>query len=159
MKPAEVLARVSRAAERLVREDLDLLVLDANERTLTHRLAVYLEAEFEGWHVDCEYNRDRHDPKVLHLPVDVNVTSDDTNARTVFPDVIVHRRNTQENLLVIEARKSSARGRGIDQRLKLRAYVEQLGYENAMFVVFATHDGAGVDTIEVVHPEHGGAEN
>ena len=152
MSAEDVLARVTRAAERVVRDDPDLLQLDANERALTHRLALYLESEFDGWHVDCEYNRNRHDPKVLNLPVAEDVTSDDTDARTVFPDVIVHRRNTRDNLLVIEARKTSARQRGLDQRVKLRAYVDQLGYENAIFVVFDTEGQAGVALIEVVYP-------
>jgi hypothetical protein len=153
MMPSEVLARVKRAADKLVRHDHELLVLDANERSLTHRLALYLESEFEGWNVDCEYNRNRHDPKVLKLPVVSDVPSDDTDATTVFPDVIVHRRNTDDNLLVIEARKAVSRERGLDQRVKLRAYVQQLGYANAIFVVFDTDDrAAGVSLIEVVHP-------
>ncbi|MGH6703233.1 MAG: hypothetical protein ACREC2_05565, partial [Bradyrhizobium sp.] len=34
-----------------------LLEKDLGERTLTHRLAVYLESQFGGWDVDCDYNR------------------------------------------------------------------------------------------------------
>ena len=65
MAIVEVLARVRRAAARLENDDRLLFELDANERTLTHRLALYLDSEFAGWNVDCEYNRRRHDPKVL----------------------------------------------------------------------------------------------
>lgn len=119
----------------MAEEGAELLDVDVNERSLTHRLAVHLEREFEGWHVDCEYNRKGHDPKVLDLPIDQGVPSNDTEARTVFPDVIIHRRNSNANLVVIEARKEG-RNHGLDQRTKLRAYVEQLGYRYAIYVLF-----------------------
>ncbi len=43
--------------QRLVEHDRDLLLLDANERTITGRLGVYLQELFPEWNVDCEYNR------------------------------------------------------------------------------------------------------
>ena len=30
---------------------------DLGERALTHRMAVALERQFDGWDVDCDYNR------------------------------------------------------------------------------------------------------
>ena len=30
---------------------------DLGERTLTHRLAVHLEKHYEGWDLDCNYDR------------------------------------------------------------------------------------------------------
>lgn len=47
---------------RLLAEDAYLFEADANERSISHRLALYLEEEFPGWNVDCEYNRDQHEP-------------------------------------------------------------------------------------------------
>jgi hypothetical protein len=137
MNRDEVATRLTTAIELLTGVDHDLLLLDANERSVTHRLAVHMDPQFEGWNVDCEYNRNRNFQKLLELPVE-RVPSDDTEARTVFPDIIVHRRNTEENLLVIEARKRTARQRGLHQCVKLRAYVEQLRYRHAVFVVFDT---------------------
>ena len=54
--------RVHIAVERLELHDAYLLRIDGNERSITHRLAMYLQDEFEGWDVDCEYNRDHHSP-------------------------------------------------------------------------------------------------
>lgn len=76
------------ALDRLLDRDLFLLTADANERSITHRLALYLEDEFGEWNVDCEYNRDGHEPKELHLPL-ADIDSTDTNAITVYPDTIV----------------------------------------------------------------------
>ncbi len=75
---------------------------------MTHKLAEYLQQEFQGWNVDCEYNRDRADVKKLTLPRQ-GIDWDDVEARTVFPDIIVHHRTTNDNLLVVEAKKSSSK--------------------------------------------------
>jgi hypothetical protein len=88
----------------LIIKDKDLLVFDVNERSITHKLALYLEQHFSNWHIDCEYNRNMFDPKVIDLyPRTVGI--DDTNATTVYPDIIVHKRGTKNNLLVIEVKK------------------------------------------------------
>ena len=57
--------------------------MDANERSLTHKLAEYLQCEFPDWHVDCEYNRHGLDVKRLAIH-SWRVKADDTEARTVF---------------------------------------------------------------------------
>jgi hypothetical protein len=142
------MSRLVRAIQRLETLDEGLLLVDVNERTITHRLAVYLEHEFPDWHVDCEYNRDGHDPKRLNLAVEHDVSTEDEQGRTVFPDVIVHRRETNSNLLVIEAKKSTSAKRGIDDRDKLQAYLTQLGYHYGAFVVFGTGHNAESTTIE-----------
>lgn len=152
MRPDEILERVARCLQRLEEDDADLLQVDANERSLTHRLAVYMEDEFRGWNVDCEYNRKDLDPKTLMFPPPGDVPADDDEARTVYPDIIVHRRRTTENLLVIEARKLHAKHIGIDPAMKLRAYVAQLGYQNAYFVSLRTGDGPSA-ALEVFFPQ------
>lgn len=109
---AAVLDAVSLSLRRLYSRDADLFDVDATERAVTHRLATYLERNVarwhERWHVDCEYNRYGEARKVLDFLVPhMGVPSvDDTRARTVYPDIIVHRRREPEaNLLVIEAKK------------------------------------------------------
>jgi hypothetical protein len=80
--------------------------------TETHRLALYLQDTFKGWDVDCEYNRNRYDTKKLimgddiHLKVETTQT-DDEQGKTVYPDIIVHRRGTDHNLLVSEVQRTS----------------------------------------------------
>ena len=79
--------QLRRALETLFERDRYLLVVDANERTIAAHLAHYLQFQLPNWHVDCEYNRDGIEPKRLeHL--ELNPNSDDTDARTVFPDIV-----------------------------------------------------------------------
>lgn len=129
---------VVRALQSLLREDAHLLAANANERSITHKLAEYLQREFSEWHVDCEYNRDGHEPKRLNLPVRNDVSSDDTEARTVFPDVIVHHRDTDDNFLVLEAKKANNAEGEAEDREKLAAFQKELGYKVAVFVLFVT---------------------
>jgi hypothetical protein len=128
-----------RALQNLVEKDAQLLEADANERSITHKLAEHLQREFgEEWHVDCEYNRDGHDPKRLALPPRDDVRSDDTEARTVFPDVIVHLRNSAQNFMVVEAKKANNPRGDVEDRQKLDAFQEQLRYKVAVLVRFET---------------------
>jgi len=134
------------AARMLVDKDALLLTRNANERTLTHRLAIYLERDvdtFAGWYVDCEYNRDGAAAK--RLPAPEQIMSDDTSGRTVFPDIIVHKRipfteckNDEKrrvvNLVVIEAKKDATpTERDLDRR-KLQEIKAAFLYQFAVFV-------------------------
>jgi hypothetical protein len=125
------------AIEQLLASDLVLLALQVNERSITHHLARYLLDEIvkvdAELNVDVEYNRHHDDVKRLDLPRG-SIETDDTEATTVFPDVIVHRRNTDDtNILVLEIKKS---GRRIDfDRRKLLAFRNQLGYQHAAHVI------------------------
>jgi hypothetical protein len=114
-------ASLYRALQRLLSEDAYLFEIDVNERSLTHRLALYLGQEFPEWDVDCEYNRKGDVPKVV-ATLPLNPTQDDEHARTVFPDIIVHHRGTRDNLLVIEAKKSSNPEGDLKDHVKLTAY-------------------------------------
>lgn len=139
-------ARLESALNKLLRRDIDLLRLDVNERAITHRLAMYLQEDFLEWDVDCEYNRSHDQVKQLKFP-EGECRPDDTNAKTVFPDVIVHRRNTDQNLLVIEVKKDS-NNEGEDYDLeKLRAFKSELGYSSAAFIRFQTRGRPGAEPI------------
>jgi hypothetical protein len=95
---------VDKAVERLFINDRDLLDINVNERSISHKLAEYLQIEFPDWHVDCEYNRKMRDIKKLLIHFD-KVSADDNEASTVYPDIIIHHRQTNDNLLVIEIKK------------------------------------------------------
>lgn len=58
MKPEIVESRVEEALDIYLKEDSYLLNVNANERSITHKLAEYLQQEFPGYNVDCEYNKD-----------------------------------------------------------------------------------------------------
>ncbi|RWM45559.1 hypothetical protein [Mesorhizobium sp.] len=87
--PIEILRRIARAVEDFLTEEADLLEVGINERSLTHKLAVHLQPLFTEWHVDCEYNRRGTHVKSLSRPLPE--APDDTEAFTIFPDIIVHR--------------------------------------------------------------------
>lgn len=131
----------------LLKHDRYLLEANANERSITFRFAMYLQSQIPEWTVDCEYNRDGIDPKRLgHL--DIFPDSDDEEARTVFPDVIVHHRGTNENQLVVEFKKSTSHvDRNIDLK-KLRGYKQQLEYRHALFVEVSAGGRAGISRLE-----------
>ena len=128
----DVLQRVTTAIVNLYRYDQELLEVDANERSITHKLAEHLQKEFPEWNVDCEYNRRGFDKKklleILNIssPIEIN-SPDDTEARTVFPDIIVHKRITPINLLVIEVKKDNNDDSTIDIQ-KLMAFGQDQNY-------------------------------
>ncbi len=136
------------ACELLQRHDTFLLENDLNERSITHKLAEYLQQQFPEYHVDCEYNRMRsgkmdemYIKKILKIPIE-GLTSADTEAKTVYPDIIIHKRGTNDdNLVAIEVKKSTNKtDRKLDFR-KLNAFKTQLKY---VFTLFIEFDNKGV---------------
>ncbi|HYH75804.1 MAG TPA: hypothetical protein VD735_07660 [Candidatus Saccharimonadales bacterium] len=92
---------------------------------MTSRLAAYVKSQFVGYDVDCEYNRMGNAQKRLLT----------LNNQRVYPDIIVHKRGTNEmNLLVIEAKKEGVSNRA--DILKLHAYKQDLHYQHACMVIF-----------------------
>jgi hypothetical protein len=142
-------APVRYALEQLLKRDAYLLQVDANERSITARLAMYLQEALPDWQVDCEYNRDGVDPKRLqHL--DLYPDSEDTEAKTVFPDVIAHIRGTKRNYLVIELKKTTNTvPREVDLG-KLRGYKRELTYVHALFIELSAGGVPDVHRVEWV---------
>lgn len=143
LTPKEVKRKVKAAIEVLIRQDAHLLKIDANERSITHRLALYLQRTFRDWDVDCEYNRNRFDTKKLFIGYDIHITvetieTNDEQGKTVYPDIIVHHRGTDQNLLVVEVKKTTSHVSKDFDLNKLREYKYQLGYSYALFLNFLT---------------------
>jgi len=145
MIPADwELTRFQNALRIFLKNERFLLVNNLNERTISHKLAEYLQRECAEYNVDCEYNRMErkngqaitYTSKELDLPI-VTTDSEDTEAKTVFPDIIVHKRGTNENnFLVIEIKKST---NSVDRKFdcnKLKAFTSQLGYQYGIFIEF-----------------------
>src|ERR1700757_4402510 len=99
------LDKVIHALEMFYARETHILEKDLGERTLTHRLAVYLERPFEGWETDCDYSR--LGERTLRLPKGSIVSTDDHLGKSVYPDIVVHQRAIPNNLLAIEVRKAS----------------------------------------------------
>jgi len=127
--------KVQEAIDAFLEREAQLLVNNSSEQAITHRLAVILEGIFDDWNVDCEYNRNQDTIKKLMYAISPH---EPVEERNVVPDVIVHRRMSEDNLLVIEVKKSTNQEPDDRDILKLNAFKEQLGYENALFIRFET---------------------
>lgn len=99
------LDKVIAALEEFYARETHLLDKDLGERALTHRLAVHIEKQFGDWDVDCDYNR--LGERLFRLPKGTIVSTDDELGKSVYPDIVVHRRGVPENLLAIELRKAA----------------------------------------------------
>lgn len=81
---------------------------DCSERSKVHRIAHYLENYirnnkiFNGYVVDCEYNRVKINDKIDSKRLPKEFHGDDKHNGCFMPDLIVHKRNTNENLLYCE---------------------------------------------------------
>jgi len=129
------------AISKLFERDRVLFEIDANERSITHRLGIYLQEKFSDWDVDCEYNKEGNNAK--HLCDKIGAAApDDTDAKTVYPDIIIHKRNNDENnKVIIEVKKAkNSQPNEIDLN-KLSILSKRLKYENALFLRLKTGKG------------------
>jgi len=136
MNRIEAAEIVDAAIDRLIAEQPELLDLDVSERALCHQLAQYItqlvprELRLK---TDCEYNRHGAEAKRLNLPPR-RALDREVRARTAFPDIIVHERQTdRHNEIVLEVKKP-----GEDlayDTLKLQQFRDFLGYNNPAHVI------------------------
>lgn len=136
-----------------------LLKNNLNERTISFKLAEYLQKEYDGkYTVDCEYNRMPNDDKNmdegyitkrLHIDIEEIKTNND-NGQTVFPDIIIHglvRGINDNNFLVIEIKLENNKdgwrklnGKEISSKdfdiEKLKRFTTELKYEHAIYLEF-----------------------
>lgn len=138
------------AVQSLIDRDHHLLGnARVNERALSFRLALHLQAQLPDWDVDCEYNgwaTPCHAMKHVVTPTHAAATE----ARTIYPDIAVHRRDTGHNLALIEVVKSESRFGHHQDMKKLKAYKAQMGYEFALLLTLGVGDDAGTHHVEVI---------
>jgi len=108
--------KVKAAIGVLLQKDSFLLDRRVNERSISHKLGEYLQAEFKEWNVDCEYNRISIDVKKIE-----GIRECDEHRKTdrVLPDIIIHLRNTNTNILVVELNKENLNPECDIMKLKL----------------------------------------
>lgn len=135
---------VAECLEALFRNDISLLQNDVSERAITHKIAEYLQVKFPDLNVDCEYNRNfelgAEASKTLWVLKDREINKglgeDDLLAISTYPDIIVHRRMTNaENLLIMEVKKKNSRVGHDHDHEKLKAFTE-LGKRNSYYYQF-----------------------
>jgi hypothetical protein len=141
MDRQEIEAIVEKALDSLVAEQSALLDLNVTERALSHYLAIYIMRLMHevdaSYDVDVEYNRDHDKTKRLSLIPEKTSTDRELRAVTVYPDIIVHKRNSKRhNLLVLEMKKPGGDPEDFDyDRKKLEAFHTQLHYPHAAHVI------------------------
>ncbi|WP_295230351.1 hypothetical protein [uncultured Chryseobacterium sp.] len=128
----------------LLKDDKHLLEANLSERSIAHRLALYLTGLFPEFDVDCEYNGDvDSDNYRKNLQIDrediIKLSKkkiDEFDTYSVFPDIIVHKRKfNTDNQLVIEIKKKDS---NIEQKkydlLKLKAFTNQYNYRLGIYL-------------------------
>ena len=131
------------AIRKFYEKDSVLIEYQVAERALTHKLAEYLQELFPDYNVDCEYNKvGNGDPKRIDLlmaaqqdcPKDCNKCV--ANKCVVFPDIIVHQRGTDENILVVEAKTAWSGLTQVNDYKKLQALIDSGEYHYQLGVAF-----------------------
>ena len=64
----------------------------------------------------------------------ISITHKNGNTISVFPDIIIHHRGTDNNFIVIEAKKTTNNCEYDEEKLK--AYKTDLKYKHAFFIKF-----------------------
>lgn len=159
---ARLVRKFETALQAVWCESANLISRRVSERAVTHRLASYLQESFRTYDVDCEYNRNFNDPKsvIVRLSelsarhrrrvVDAQrrrqVSEEEIELQvqteiSPFPDIIVHRRMSNDhNLLIVEVKFSGDQrgeeGERYDHE-KLRAFTspdQEYSYQLGLFV-------------------------
>lgn len=129
-----IVKRVRIAIKRLHVHDSYLLENNASERCIAHKLAEHLQRLFPLWNVDCEYNLNMNEIKVLE-----GLRECDERRATdrVFPDIIIHKRGLKKNLLVIEIKKNHLDPKCDEKKLELFTAPEgEYNYVLGLFLKF-----------------------
>ena len=115
-RPVDVKQQILSALEKFKARDWHLVANKANERAMTSKISHYLQEVLPSWDVDHEYNREGDNPKQR-----------DTG-KHLIPDIIVHRRGTRANFIIIEAKKKTFPR---EDRQKLENAAKKFGYKYA----------------------------
>lgn len=142
MNKPEIDTLIEKALDDLYNRDSALLqkIYDINERTVSHRLAIYLENLLSDtdYNVDIEYNRMRDDynPDAIGnlMGKQLNWEESGEGPNYVYPDIIVHKRDTKENLLEIEIKMAWKNGKKDFDYFKINEYMSQLGYRFGAYI-------------------------
>lgn len=112
----ELMDIFEKAKNKFLKEEKEIIKIDVNERTLSARLMFHLQTlllseiyqeSYKEYSVDCEYNRiNEIEYKILKVCEYIEKTKNFEEVdKKVYPDIIVHKRNENNNLIVIEMKK------------------------------------------------------
>lgn len=157
MRIDNVLERLDQGINALLENESDNLRRGLGELNLSTHLANYLTPLFPDHNVDPEYNGDfdkPNDRKALAIAErrirEIGKSVKETNIYPIIPDIIIHRRRTNDhNLVVIEVKKDIHPENHKDWDLiKLEHLtIDYLGnhynYKLGVAIVFGTMEDAG----------------
>ena len=132
MNLQEVKDRIIKCINKMYKNDSDLLTKNIYEVTISCKLVQYLFSEFFDYDVDCEYDKHKNNKEEIEI---------DNQIKERRPDILIHKRgNDNNNLAVIEMKKSTSTGdRQLDYK-KLKSMTLQTGkyrYKLGLFVDLA----------------------
>lgn len=155
----EIIHGIDAGINDFLMNDSYLIINNLNERTITHRLAISISKYFENFDVDCEYNGNivgeggKKRIKLLKEELAIrnlltrheNELESEIIERSVFPDIIIHKRGTRDNLCIIEVKKSNSKVDFEYDHLKLSMYTRPdfgntLNYQLGIFIEFIISD-------------------
>ena len=133
---------LNKSLDQLFEKDSQIIFKTYNlhERSITHRLAIYIEKHFENtdYVVDVEYNRMRnsYDEDVIGNLIGKNLDFEKygKDSSNVYPDIIVHKRDTNNNLLEIELKMQWKNGKRKFDYIKINEYMNQLEYKYGVYI-------------------------
>lgn len=132
----ELMDIFEKAKEKFLKEEKEIIEINVNERTLSARLIFHLQTlllneiyqeNYKEYSVDCEYNRRKEIVKILPKEYRELEKKD----KQIYPDIILHQRNSEKNLMIIEMKKtySSDEGGKNENRDRLK-FLTSLRKEN-----------------------------
>ena len=141
MTTEQIFILLDKAVQKFYTADHTLLTISAPERACVFRIGHYLqqlleqESDSHGLCVDCEYgNAVDADGKQLKKYLGFGVYADQKdNTDRIFPDLIVHKRGTHEqNMLVVEFKGcwNDKWQAWDDDRRKLEAFTNTCPYDD-----------------------------
>lgn len=131
----EIKRNIRIALGLLYKNDAFLLEKSVHERSIAHKLAEYLQQQFLDWHVDCEYNK--HGISTKMLPREC----EGEHKEYVYPDINIHHRNTNDNLVIFEIKPSKSDSVNECDHVKLVEFTKNGGDYKYRLGVFIGFDG------------------
>lgn len=157
MEDREIKTKVQSCIQKLKENELEIILNDICERTIAHKLAEYLQQVFTEYNVDCEYNRNAEKGSCKPKYIDIikhgydeafqKAKDNDEELKaflyqvTSFPDIIIHKRLTNDfNLLIIEVKKSNNNSNWEIDEKKIEAFTrekdtEGYGYQLGLHLI------------------------
>jgi hypothetical protein len=137
---------ISKSLDKLYLNDSLLLnpKYDLNERSVSHKLAEYLNQVIKEkkheYDVDIEYNRMavNYDNKLIDfgniVSKSINYEMHPDKERYVYPDIVIHKRNENINICIFEIKMSWKNNLKQLDYDKIDAYMEQLNYKYGAYI-------------------------